>query len=140
MIQIISGKKGQGKTKYLLEQVNNAVKDVSGHIVYLDKNTKHMYELNNKIRLISVPSYPVTNCDEFLGFISGILSQDSDIQEAYLDSFLTIADLSESDEIERAIEKLEHISEQFQVKFVLSVSKSENDLPESIRKYISISL
>ena len=140
MIQIISGKKGQGKTKHLLEQVNNAVKDVSGHIVYLDKNTKHMYELNNKIRLISVPSYPVTNCDEFLGFISGILSQDSDIQEAYLDSFLTIADLSESDEIERAIEKLEHISEQFQVKFVLSVSKSENDLPESIRKYISISL
>ena len=140
MIQIISGKKGQGKTKYLLEQVNNAVTDVSGHIVYLDKNTKHMYELNNKIRLISVPSYPVTNCDEFLGFISGILSQDSDIQEAYLDSFLTIADLSESDEIERAIEKLEHISEQFQVKFVLSVSKSENDLPESIRKYISISL
>lgn len=140
MIQIISGKKGQGKTKYLLEQVNNAVADVSGHIVYLDKNTKHMYELNNKIRLISVPSYPVTNCDEFLGFISGILSQDSDIQEAYLDSFLTIADLSESDEIERAIEKLEHISEQFQVKFVLSVSKSENDLPESIRKYISISL
>lgn len=140
MIQIISGKKGQGKTKYLLEQVNNAVKDVSGHIVYLDKNTKHMYELNNKIRLISVPSYPVTNCDEFLGFISGILSQDSDIQEAYLDSFLTIADISESDEIENAIEKLERMSEQFQVKFVLSVSKSENDLPESIRKYITISL
>ena len=140
MIQIISGKKGQGKTKYLLEQVNNAVTDVSGHIVYLDKNTKHMYELNNKIRLISVPSYPVTNCDEFLGFISGILSQDSDIQEAYLDSFLTIADISESDEIENAIEKLEHMSDQFQVKFVLSVSKSENDLPESIRKYITISL
>ena len=140
MIQIISGKKGQGKTKYLLEQVNNAVKDVSGHIVYLDKNTKHMYELNNKIRLISVPSYPVTNCDEFLGFISGILSQDSDIQEAYLDSFLTIADISESDEIEYAIEKLDRMSEQFQVKFVLSVSKSENDLPESIRKYITISL
>jgi hypothetical protein len=140
MIQIISGKKGQGKTKYLLEQVNNAVKDVSGHIVYLDKNTKHMYELNNKIRLISVPSYPVTNCDEFLGFISGILSQDSDIQEAYLDSFLTIADISESDEIENAIEKLDRMSEQFQVKFVLSVSKSENDLPESIRKYITISL
>ena len=140
MIQIISGKKGQGKTKYLLEQVNNAVKDVSGHIVYLDKNTKHMYELNNKIRLISVPSYPVNNCDEFLGFISGILSQDSDIQEAYLDSFLTIADISESDEIENAIEKLDRMSEQFQVKFVLSVSKSENDLPESIRKYITISL
>jgi len=140
MIQIISGEKGQGKTKFLLEQVNSAIQTVKGNIVYLDKNTKHMYELNNKIRLISVPSYPVTNCDEFLGFISGILSQDSDIQEAYLDSFLTLADISQPEEIQYAIEKLTLLSEKFQVKFVLSVSKKEIELPEDVRKYITISL
>ena len=140
MIQIISGEKGQGKTKYLLEQVNSAVQTVAGNIVYLDKNTKHMYELNNKIRLISVPSYPVTNCDEFLGFISGILSQDSDIQEAYLDSFLTLADISEPEEIEHAINKLILLSKQFHVKFILSISKKKKELPESIRNYVTISL
>ena len=51
MVQIIAGKKGKGKTKYLLDMANNAVKESKGSIVYLDKSSKHMYELSNKIRL-----------------------------------------------------------------------------------------
>ena len=91
MVQLIVGKKGKGKTKQLLDKVNSEVKDISGSIVYLDKSTKHMYELNNKVRLINVMDYPIDNCDEFLGFLCGIVSQDHDLEEMYLDSFLTIA-------------------------------------------------
>ena len=43
-----------------------------------------MYELNNKVRLINVTDYPITNCDEFLGFICGIISQDNDLEEMFL--------------------------------------------------------
>ena len=57
MVQLIVGKKGKGKTKQLLDKVNSEVKDISGSIVYLDKSTKHMYELNNKVRLIDVSRY-----------------------------------------------------------------------------------
>ena len=52
MVQLIVGKKGKGKTKYLLDKVNSAIQDAHGSIVYLDKSSKHMYELNNKIRLL----------------------------------------------------------------------------------------
>ena len=52
MVQLIVGKKGKGKTKQLLDKVNSEVKDISGSIVYLDKSTKHMYELNNKVKKI----------------------------------------------------------------------------------------
>ena len=55
MVQLIVGKKGKGKTKQLLDKVNGAIKAAEGNIVYLDKSSKHMYELNNKIRLIDVP-------------------------------------------------------------------------------------
>ena len=48
MVQLIVGKKGKGKTKHLLDKVNAEVKTIAGSIVYLDKSTKHMYELNNK--------------------------------------------------------------------------------------------
>ena len=48
MIQIIAGKKGKGKTKHLLDKVNAEVKEVHGNIVYLDKSSKHMYELNKQ--------------------------------------------------------------------------------------------
>ena len=56
MVELIVGKKGKGKTKVLLDRVNGAVKEANGSIVYLDKSTKHMYELNNKVRLIDVSS------------------------------------------------------------------------------------
>ena len=62
MIEIIAGEKGKGKTKELLAKVNHSVAAASGNIVYLDKSQKHMYELNNKVRLINVMDYPIDNC------------------------------------------------------------------------------
>ncbi len=140
MVEIISGEKGKGKTKHLLDKVNNAVADASGAIVYIDKSTKHMYELDSKIRLINITDYPISSSEEFLGFLSGVLSQNSDIQEIYLDSFLTIAFIDTNDGFTAAIEKLETIGKLFGVKFVLSVSKNESDLPDCAKSKIIISL
>lgn len=139
MVQLIVGKKGKGKTKELLDKVNGAVTETQGNIVYLDKSGKHMYELNNKVRLIDVSEYLITNSDEFVGFISGILSQDRDLQQMYLDSFLKIACLEEKD-ISPVVDKLEKISEQFKVDFVLSVSLDEAELPEAVKSKVIVSL
>ena len=140
MVEIIAGEKGKGKTKYLLDKVNDSVKSASGNIVYLDKSQKHMYELNNKVRLINVTDYPITNCDEFLGFICGIISQDNDLAEMFFDSFLTIANIDSEEAITKAIEKLDVISEKYKVKFVLSVSKNLDQLPECAKAKVIISL
>ena len=140
MIEIIAGEKGKGKTKELLAKVNHSVATASGNIVYLDKSQKHMYELNNKVRLINVMDYPIDNCDEVLGFLCGIVSQDHDLEEMYLDSFLTIAFAETDDEIQHAIEKLDIISEKYNVKFILSVSRDESKLPECAKAKIVISL
>ena len=139
MVQLIVGNKGKGKTKHLLDKVNTVVKDAQGNIVYLDKSTKHMFELNNKIRLIDVSDYLVTNSDEFIGFICGIISQDHDLQHMYFDSFLKIACVNESD-LSAAIEKLETISTKFHVDFVLSVSVDENALPDNLKSKVIVSL
>ena len=140
MIEIICGEKGKGKTKELLNKVNNSIATAAGNVVYLDKSQKHMYELNNKVRLINVTDYPVDNCDEFLGFISGIVSQDHDLEEMYLDSFLTIASISSDADILKAIEKLDVISEKYKVRFILSVSKNKADLPECAKAKVIVAL
>ena len=139
MVQLIVGKKGKGKTKQLLDKVNSDVKDISGSIVYLDKSTKHMYELNNKVRLIDVSRYMIENADEFLGFVCGIISQDHDLEQMYFDSFLKIAVL-EGKDISAVIEKLDKMSDFFQVDFILSVSMDESELPEAVKDKIIVSL
>lgn len=139
MVQFIVGKEGKGKTKHLLDKVNTEIKEAQGNVVYLDKSTKHMFELNNKIRLIDVPEYLVTDSDEFIGFICGIISQDHDLQKMYFDSFLKIACMKE-DELEQIVAKIEKISEKFHVDFVISLSRDESELPENIRKNIIVSL
>ena len=139
MIQIIAGEKGKGKTKQLLDKVNTEIKTAHGSIVYLDKNAKHMYELNNKIRLIDTSAFPIGNSDEFLGFICGILSQDHDLEQMYLDSFLKLACLEGAD-IEETYKTLETISEKYHVKFVLSISMNAADLPECAKESVVVSL
>lgn len=141
MVQLILGKKGKGKTKIVLEMVNKEITSANGNIVYLDKGINHMYELNNKIRLINVTEYGVSNADEFIGFIRGILSQDHDLEQIYFDSFLKIANLdSNMDRLEEVINKLNDISEAYGFKIVASVSMDEDELPESLKSKVIVSL
>lgn len=139
MVQLIVGNKGKGKTKHLLDKVNSEVKNITGNIVYLDKSTKHMYELNNKVRLIDVSQFMIENSSEFIGFVSGIISQDHDLQQMYFDSFLKISCLEDAD-ITNTITKLEKISASTGVDFILSVSRDESGLPDAVKKDIIISL
>lgn len=139
MVELIVGKKGKGKTKVLLDRVNGAVKDANGSIVYLDKSTKHMYELNNKVRLINVTTYPIKNADEFVGFICGIISQDHDLEQIYLDSFLTTAKLEGLD-ISGTLEQLEEIGEKFGISFIISVSLDKEEIPAEFQDKIATAL
>ena len=139
MVQLIVGKKGKGKTKQLLDKVNGEIKEIPGSIVYLDKSTKHMYELNNKVRLIDVSQFMIENNSEFLGFVAGVISQDHDLQQMYFDSFLKISCL-EGQDILPFIYKLEKLSASFDVDFILSISLDESELPAELKDKVIVSL
>ena len=139
MVILIAGTKGKGKTKHLLNKVNSEVKEANGNIVFLDDSMQHMHELNNKVRLINMHDYPISNADEFLGFLCGIISQDNDLEQMYLDHFLNISKLNDED-IAKTIEKIVKMSVKFRIDFIISISMAEADLPESIRQFVSISL
>ncbi len=139
MVELIVGKKGKGKTKVLLDKVNGAIKDANGSIVYLDKSTKHMYELNNKVRLIDVSVYPIKNADEFVGFVCGIISQDHDLEQIYLDSFLTTAKLEGLDAT-ATLEQLDEIGEKFGISFIISMSLDKEEVSAEFQDKIGTAL
>ena len=75
----------------------------------------------------------------FLGFLSGIISQDHDLQAMYFDNFLGLANIDIS-EVEPVIKSLEEISEKFGVDMFLSVSTTNGDIPETLSDKVLVSL
>ena len=139
MVELIVGKEGKGKTKQLLEKVNSEIKTASGNIVFLDRNDKHMFELNNKVRLVNVAEYDFTNSSEFIGFVCGILSQDHDIEQMYIDAVLKVAKTDKS-ELTAVVKRLAVIGQKFNVKFTASVTLDASELDDEIREYIAVEL
>ena len=139
MVRLIVGKRGKGKTKQLLDKVNSVVKEANGSVDFLDMSAQHMYELSNKIRLINVNEFPIDSEDAFIGFVSGIISQDHDLEYMFLDSFLKLSSLEGAD-ITNCIKRLEDLGDKYKVTFVLSVSMDADELPDSVKKDVAIAL
>lgn len=130
MIQIITGDKGKGKTKVLINKVNNDANVVAGSIVFLDNNNKHMYELSNRVRMINCTNYGVNTMEMFAGFLLGIISQDHDIEKVYIDNFSSVT-FTEGKETERALDSINMISEKFHIDIVICFATDISNVPEN---------
>ena len=139
MIQLIVGSEGKGKTKHLLDKVNEEIKEASGNIVFLDRSTKHMFELNNRVRLINVSEYDFENKSEFIGFIYGIISQDHDIEQMYIDGIMKIARLDKAG-FEEVVSKLKDVSEKFGITIVISASIDSSEISDGLKEYVIVAL
>jgi hypothetical protein len=95
-----------------------------------------MFELHNKIRLIDVTNYPLTDSDEFIGFLCGIISQDHDLENVYLDNFMKIARMAVGEDVIPVLRQIEAIGKQFSVKFIISISLTRAELPEDFQEMI----
>ena len=139
MVQFIVGQRGKGKTKQLIEKANSTVKEAKGNVDFLDRSAQHMYELNNKIRLINVNEFQLDSEDAFIGFVSGIISQDLDLEYLFLDSFLKLASL-EGKPITDCIRKLDLLSDKYKVNIVSSLSMSPDEVPADLKDHIALAL
>ena len=139
MIQIILGDKGSGRTKRLIDLVNESLKNEHGDIIFIDDDKRYMYDLRHEIRFVDASEYPVGHkctTNEMLGFICGMLSANFDISLIAMDAFLKLVRTPLDDpEMDAFFQKLEKLSQAHNCKFLISVSASSDAVPESIRKY-----
>ena len=137
MIQILAGEKGQGKTKRLIEMGNEASKTIDGNAVFIDDDSRHMYDLHYGIRFVETSKFKICDYEVFIGFIYGILSQNGDIQKIFVDGLNNIIQSLNSDDVESLCEILERISNDYSVDFTLIYSAPMSAVPDQIRKYIA---
>ena len=135
MIELLIGKKGTGKTKVLIENVNKAAEVASGNVVFVSTDrSRNMYDIKSDIRMAETKEFNITSWDEFLGFICGIISGNFDITNIFIDGILKIVN-NTTDGFEDFLKSLEDISEKFNIDFVISVSIDAETAPDYMKKY-----
>ena len=135
MVKLLIGHKGSGKTKKMIDMANSGLNTVKGSIVFINKNSRLMYDLKYQIRVVCMEDFEqIKNVDEYIGFIYGILSQDHDIELIFIDSILKFADVTFSN-IEDFLARLDLISRTYGMDFVVSLSATREELGDYLNKY-----
>ncbi len=134
MVYLILGKKGSGKTKKLIDLVNNAVEKSNGNVVCIEKERLLTYDVNYRARLVETDHYKVSGYDAFYGFISGILAGDHDITDVLVDATLRIGG-RDYEELSAFLEKVSELSKIAEQDITFTVSADEEELPAKIFTY-----
>ena len=133
MIKLITGPKGSGKTKQLIDMINENLNVVKGNIVCIEKGMQETHNINAAVRLIDVDEYKISNLDAFYGFFAGVLAGNYDIEQVYVDGLLKVIG-KDLEALGVLLEKIDAIAEDKMV--AITVSAPVEELPESVTKYL----
>ncbi|HIT85288.1 MAG TPA: ATP-binding protein [Candidatus Ornithomonoglobus intestinigallinarum] len=134
MVELLIGKKGTGKTKALIESVNNAATVAKGNVVFVSDDTRRsMHDIKSKVRMADTKDFGLKSYSEFLGFICGIISRDYDITNIFIDGIFKIVGSDSLDGFEEFLSRLEAISQNLNISFVISVSVDAETAPDYIK-------
>lgn len=135
MITLLTGKKGSGKTKKLIELANAAVEKSAGNVVVIEKGQKLTYDISHTARLVDSDAYSIKGMDALFGFVSGICAGNYDVTDIFIDSTLKITGTG-SEIVEKLVEELKKLGEAANTNFILSISAAEEEIPASVSEYV----
>ena len=141
MIKVMYGRKGTGKTKYLINTANSLASEKVGDVVFIDRSDQLMYDLTHKIRYINMEDFPIKNISSFLGFICGIIAENYDIKGIFIDGLTYIAKKSITSENSNCwlefFNSLKLISEKYNKDFYISMNGESESIPEYLQEFVA---
>ena len=131
MITLITGKKGSGKTKRLIDMCNLSAEQSKGTVIFIEKTNNLTYNVSHKARLAVADEYAISDFTALYGFMAGMCAGNYDITDIYVDSTLKIGG-TDLQQLADFVAKLDVLSKHNNINLVLSVSADKAELPESI--------
>ena len=136
MVRLIMGVKGSGKTKQLIELINNAAKDEPGNVVCIEANRNMTYDIHYQIRLVEASQYDMKDYDFLKGFISGLYAGNYDITHIFIDSLTKIVPSEATDlMVEEFLDWLNNFGEDNGIKFTVTISADSSLASDGVKKY-----
>ena len=136
MVRLIMGVKGSGKTKQLIEMINNAAKDEPGNVVCIEANRNMTYDIHYNIRLIDAEEYQLNNYELMRGFISGLYAGNYDITHVFIDNLCKIVGAEMDQATEDFLNWLDAFGEKNNLKFTATISADPASAPVGMKKYL----
>ena len=135
MVRVIMGKKGSGKTKQIIDMINNAVQTEHGNVVCIEKGNKLTFDIHYQIRLVEASQYAISIYPALKGFISGLYAGNYDITHIFIDSLTKIVKVESDRETEDFLDWLDKFSEAHEIKCTITISDDAELAPEGVKKY-----
>jgi len=135
MIRLFAGEKGQGKTSKLIAVANDHLNVTEGHIVFIEAGRRNMHGIHRNIRLVDTEEYPPSNYREFVSFIYGMLSQNNDISEIFIDSLSKVIKKLDDTDLVALFDALKKISENESVQFFMTLNCNPENLPTEVKPF-----
>ena len=137
MINLIIGTRGSGKTKHLIEIVNETSKTSKGNVVCIEKGNTLRFDISSAVRLCDVDEYGVSGYDAYYGFLSGICAGNYDVTDIFCDATFKIVGGKDFDLIADFLERVSALAEDSNVKFTFTLSCDEKDIPDRVFTFAS---
>ena len=135
MVRVIMGKKGSGKTKQIIDMINNAIQTEHGNVVCIEKGNKLTFDIHYQIRLVEASQYEISTYPALKGFISGLYAGNYDITHIFIDSLTKIVKVESDRDTEDFLDWLEKFSEAHNIKFTITISDDAELASEGVKKY-----
>ena len=136
MVRLIMGVKGSGKTKQLIELINNAAKDEPGNVVCIEANRNMTYDIHYHIRLIDADEYKLNSYEMFRGFISGLCAGNYDISHVFIDNLCKTVGREVDKDTELFLDLLDVFGEKNNIKFTVTISADLGLATDGMKKYL----
>ena len=133
MIKYILGAKGAGKTRWLIDNANEDMKNGNGNIAFVEVDDDHIFSLDYNVRLINADNFRLNDKESFYGFICGLLAMDYDLEKIYIDGIYKVIHLRIED-LEFLNNKLEKVEDLKGKEIFINVDYLLEDVPESLKE------
>ena len=130
MIKLIIGKKGSGKTKKLIDVVNEAAKTSKGNVVCIEQGDALRFSVSAQVRLVDTENYGVSGYGEYYAMLCGMAASNHDVTHIVGDATKRIGGGLEG--IDTFFERVSALAEDTGIQFVFTVSCDKDELPAKV--------
>ena len=129
------GLKGSGKTKKLIESINEAVANAHGDVVCIEYGKKLTYDVTYKVRLVDSKEYGISSPEMLKGFLSGLHAGNFDITNVFIDNlYKTIGQDQAANEA--FVEWVAKFAQENNMEITMTISADPAAASENMKKYL----